>query len=173
MALVKCPECMNMVSTHATVCPNCGFPMNLADSYNYYLGFFDSMAADVAFYVVIKRDPSINSIQKRFDIGFNKAQQCFEELEKLKIVTAGSGQTSRKVLLSEEELYNTVFKHLDLMKNDTSLVNKYVDNFIKNAKRYLEEGNIVCTKSNLKMALYLDSENQEALYAFDKIQNFN
>ena len=35
MALIKCPECGREISDKALTCPNCGFPINTGNNYNY------------------------------------------------------------------------------------------------------------------------------------------
>lgn len=171
MALIKCPECMNLVSHHASTCPHCGFPMTLVNTNSEYLNFINSIAVDVAFYVVIKNDPSISSIQKVFNIGFNKAQMCFEKFEELRITSLGRGHESRSVIITENDLYTKVFDSLKIVKRDSDSIISYVERFKKNAKSYLKDGNIICAKSNLEMAKYLDPVNDEVLYALEKIKN--
>jgi S-DNA-T family DNA segregation ATPase FtsK/SpoIIIE len=67
----------------------------------------DELLADVARYVVLMEECSINKISKEFKIGFNRAQKIVESLENMGVVSKNLGSKARDVLVSEEEL-NTV-----------------------------------------------------------------
>lgn len=64
----------------------------------------DELFGDVARYVVSANNASINSIQKQFEIGFNRAQKLMEMLEQYQIVSRGQGTKAREVLVSELSL---------------------------------------------------------------------
>jgi len=64
----------------------------------------DDLFEDVAYYVVEKQNASINSIQKEFEIGFNRAQKIVEMLEYYQIVSESQGTKARQVLVSLMEL---------------------------------------------------------------------
>jgi S-DNA-T family DNA segregation ATPase FtsK/SpoIIIE len=64
----------------------------------------DDLFVDVAYYVVETKNASINSLQKQFEIGFNRAQKLVEMLEEYQIVTKSQGTKAREVLVTEEEL---------------------------------------------------------------------
>ncbi|MDD4000445.1 MAG: DNA translocase FtsK, partial [Bacilli bacterium] len=58
----------------------------------------------IAQYVVENDNASINNIQKRFGIGFNRAQNIVSGLEDLGIVSEGMAGKPRSVLVTMEEL---------------------------------------------------------------------
>ncbi len=64
----------------------------------------DDLFEDVAYYVVENQNASINSIQKQFEIGFNRAQKIVEMLEYYHIVSESQGTKAREVLVSLIEL---------------------------------------------------------------------
>jgi len=64
----------------------------------------DDLFEDVAYYVVSNNNASINSIQKEFTIGFNRAQRLVEMLEMYQIVSSSQGTKSRDVLVNINEL---------------------------------------------------------------------
>jgi len=64
----------------------------------------DDLFDDVAYFVVENQNASINSIQKQFEIGFNRAQKIVEMLEYYQIVSQGQGTKAREVLLTLSEL---------------------------------------------------------------------
>lgn len=64
----------------------------------------DELLGEVARYVVMKREASINKISKEFRIGFNRAQKIVEMLGEMNVVSDNVGSKARSVLVSEEEL---------------------------------------------------------------------
>ena len=64
----------------------------------------DELLNEVARYVVIKGEASINKISKEFKIGFNRAQKLVELLSDLGIVSDNVGSKARSVLVNEQEL---------------------------------------------------------------------
>lgn len=66
----------------------------------------DDLLYPVAQYVVRENSASINSIQKEFNIGFNRAQRIIELLEEMNIVARSEGTKPRKVLVTLAELEN-------------------------------------------------------------------
>lgn len=64
----------------------------------------DDLFEDVAYFVVDTENASINSIQKEFEIGFNRAQKIVEMLEYYSIVSASQGTKAREVLVTYNEL---------------------------------------------------------------------
>jgi len=64
----------------------------------------DDLFQDVARYVVSTGSSSINTIQKEFEIGFNRAQRLFEMMEEFEIVSRGQGTKAREVLVTPSEL---------------------------------------------------------------------
>jgi S-DNA-T family DNA segregation ATPase FtsK/SpoIIIE len=70
----------------------------------------DELFEDVAYFVVQSGNASINSIQKEFEIGFNRAQKLVEMLEEYQIVSQSQGTKAREVLVSISEL-KTILGH--------------------------------------------------------------
>lgn len=64
----------------------------------------DDLFPDVARYVVSTGSSSINTIQKEFEVGFNRAQRLFEMMEEFEIVSKGQGTKAREVLVTPSEL---------------------------------------------------------------------
>jgi len=64
----------------------------------------DDLFNDVAYFVVQTGNASINSIQKEFEIGFNRAQKLVEMLEQYDIVSPSQGTKAREVLVNAHEL---------------------------------------------------------------------
>jgi S-DNA-T family DNA segregation ATPase FtsK/SpoIIIE len=64
----------------------------------------DDLFSDVARFVVSTGSSSINTIQKEFEIGFNRAQRLFEIMEEFEIVSKGQGTKAREVLVTPSEL---------------------------------------------------------------------
>ena len=64
----------------------------------------DDLFSDVCRYVVSTGNSSINTIQKEFEVGFNRAQRLFEMMEEFEIVSKGQGTKAREVLVSPSEL---------------------------------------------------------------------
>ncbi|MFH1693745.1 MAG: DNA translocase FtsK [Bacillota bacterium] len=70
----------------------------------------DELFEDVAYFVVQTGNASINSIQKEFEIGFNRAQKLVEMLEEYQVVSPSQGTKAREVLVSISEL-KTILGH--------------------------------------------------------------
>jgi len=70
----------------------------------------DDLFEDVAYFVVQSGNASINSIQKEFEIGFNRAQKLVEMLEEYQVVSQSQGTKAREVLVSVNEL-KTILGH--------------------------------------------------------------
>ncbi|MGI6781692.1 MAG: DNA translocase FtsK [Acholeplasmataceae bacterium] len=72
----------------------------------------DELFVPVARFVVAEQRCSINSIQKEFSIGFNRAQMLVESLENYGIVSATQGTVAREVLVKSldhlEEILQTI-----------------------------------------------------------------
>ncbi|MCK5761691.1 MAG: DNA translocase FtsK, partial [Candidatus Izimaplasma sp.] len=69
----------------------------------------DELLNEVAAYVVIKGEASINKISKEFKVGFNRAQKIVELLADLGIVSDNVGSKARSVLVNKQEL-EEIFK---------------------------------------------------------------
>ena len=66
----------------------------------------DELFEDVARYVVEMQNASINNLQKRFNIGFNRAQSLIDLLESAGVVSPATPGKARRVLVDQEELEN-------------------------------------------------------------------
>ena len=64
----------------------------------------DELFEDIARYVVLQGEASINKISKEFSIGFNRAQKNVETLSDMGIVSDNVGPKARQVLVTMEEL---------------------------------------------------------------------
>ena len=64
----------------------------------------DELFPDVARYVVEMNNASINNLQKRFSIGFNRAQSLIDLLEKAGVVSPATPGKARCVLVDQEQL---------------------------------------------------------------------
>ena len=64
----------------------------------------DELFEDIAYFVVESGNASINSIQKEFTVGFNRAQRIVEMLEEYRIVSQVQGTKAREVLVNLQEL---------------------------------------------------------------------
>ena len=70
----------------------------------------DELFDDVARYVVEMQNASINNLQKRFNIGFNRAQSLIDLLESAGVVTPATPGKARRVLVDQEELEEILHK---------------------------------------------------------------
>jgi DNA segregation ATPase FtsK/SpoIIIE, S-DNA-T family len=73
----------------------------------------DDLFEDVAYFVVETENASINSIQKQFEIGFNRAQKIVEMLEYYNIVSTSQGTKAREVLVTMSQLNEILGKNQD------------------------------------------------------------
>src|SRR5690606_37177143 len=64
----------------------------------------DDLFSEVAYFVVREQNCSINTIQKEFEIGFNRAQKIVSLLEQYEIVSTSQGTKAREVLVTFDEL---------------------------------------------------------------------
>lgn len=64
----------------------------------------DELFPDVARYVVEMQNASINNLQKRFSIGFNRAQSLIDLLESAGVVSPATPGKARRVLVDLDEL---------------------------------------------------------------------
>ena len=58
-------------------------------------------------YCVMSNAASVSMIQRRFPIGYIKACKIVDWMENMNYITKAEGSKSRKVLLSQEEFFNT------------------------------------------------------------------
>lgn len=70
----------------------------------------DELFDDVARYVVEMQNASINNLQKRFNIGFNRAQSLIDLLESAGVVSPATPGKARRVLVDEEQLEEILHK---------------------------------------------------------------
>lgn len=57
----------------------------------------------VAGFIVKTKDSSISTIQREFNLGFNKAQLILQTLERLNVVSQIDGHRPRQVLVNEND----------------------------------------------------------------------
>ncbi|HPX71355.1 MAG TPA: DNA translocase FtsK [Acholeplasmataceae bacterium] len=72
----------------------------------------DDLFVPVARFVVVEQRCSINSIQKEFSIGFNRAQMLVEALENNRIVSEAQGTVAREVLIKTIADLEEVLKNI-------------------------------------------------------------
>lgn len=68
----------------------------------------DPMFEEVARFVVINRQGSTSSIQRKFSIGYNRAGRLMDQLEMAGIVGAAQGSKPREVLIADENQLNAI-----------------------------------------------------------------
>ena len=69
-----------------------------------HVGRWDELFEEVAHYVVVNQNASVNQLQKIFGTGFNRMDAMFKDMEVMGIITAAQQGTKRKVLVNELEL---------------------------------------------------------------------
>jgi len=75
----------------------------------------DPMFVDVARYVVANQQGSTSVLQRKFEIGYNRAGKLSDQLEAAGIVGPAKGPKGRDVLIQDEASLMEVFRRLDLM----------------------------------------------------------
>ncbi len=75
----------------------------------------DSMFMEVARYVVMNQQGSTSVLQRRFEIGYNRAGKLTDQLEAAGIVSAPKGPKGRDVLIQDETQLQEVFHRLELI----------------------------------------------------------
>lgn len=75
---------------------------------------FDPMLVEVARLVVCKQDGSTNFVQRKFEIGFNRARRMMDQLEIIGVVGAANESNSRDVLIPDEKTLNIVLSKCNL-----------------------------------------------------------
>ena len=71
----KCLNCLKEIGLFYETCPKCGSVMHTK--------FEDDLFLEVARYVVDKQACSINEIQMKFNLKFNRAKQLVEPIRKI------------------------------------------------------------------------------------------
>ncbi len=102
---------------------------------------FDPLLKDAARLIVQTRVASTSLIQRRMKIGYNRAGQLMDQLEKIGVVGANIGFKAREVLIkSEDELENFIQNELKSSKNNIqSFYNKYQEEIERKRNEYLEQ----------------------------------
>ena len=72
----------------------------------------DELFVPVARFVVTEQRCSINSIQKEFSIGFNRAQTLVDALENYRIVSEAQGTIAREVLVKTQDQLEEILKNI-------------------------------------------------------------
>lgn len=75
----------------------------------------DPMFAEVARYVVLNQQGSTSILQRKFEIGYNRAGKLSDQLEAAGVVGPAKGSKGRDVLIQDEMGLNEVFTRLGLM----------------------------------------------------------
>ena len=69
---------------------------------------YDEYLYDAAIYAIENNTCSVSLLQRKFNIGFNRASSIINKLEELKIISEYNGSKPRKVLVTKEELQNLI-----------------------------------------------------------------
>jgi S-DNA-T family DNA segregation ATPase FtsK/SpoIIIE len=76
----------------------------------------DPLFKDAARLVVLEQQASTSLLQRKFEIGFNRAGRLMDQLEAAGVVSIARGNKPREVLvLDEAHLEASVFKRLDIV----------------------------------------------------------
>ncbi|MBQ0035199.1 MAG: DNA translocase FtsK, partial [Bacteroidales bacterium] len=75
----------------------------------------DPMFAEVARYVVNNQQGSTSVLQRRFEIGYNRAGKLTDQLEAAGVVGPNKGSKGREVLIQDEMALREIFSQLGLM----------------------------------------------------------
>jgi len=74
----------------------------------------DPMFRDAARLIVAEQQGSTSLLQRKFEIGFNRAGRLMDQLEAAKIVSASRGSKPRDVLVIDELVLEQIFKTLEI-----------------------------------------------------------
>jgi len=75
----------------------------------------DPMFGEIARYVVMNQQGSTSVLQRRFEIGYNRAGKLTDQLEAAGIVGPNKGSKGREVLVQDEMALREVFEKLGLL----------------------------------------------------------
>ncbi len=78
------------------------------------VGRLDDRFVEIAEYVVMHQQGSTSNIQRRFDMGYNRAGRLMDQLEKVGIVSAANGSKPREVLVSDIATLDRILSGLGL-----------------------------------------------------------
>lgn len=78
---------------------------------------FDPCFLDAARLVISTQQCSTSAIQRRFNIGYNRAGRIIDQLEHVGVVGIATGSAPRDVLLSDEKALLEIISNLDVEKN--------------------------------------------------------
>lgn len=77
---------------------------------------FDPCFLDAARLVISTQQGSTSTIQRRFSIGYNRAERIIDQLEHVGVVGIATGYATRDVLLSDENALLEIISNLDVEK---------------------------------------------------------
>ena len=78
------------------------------------VGRLDDRFEEIAQYVVMHQQGSTSNIQRRFDMGYNRAGRLMDQLEKVGIVSGANGSKPREVLVSDIATLDRILSDLGL-----------------------------------------------------------
>ncbi|MBO4362137.1 MAG: AAA family ATPase [Paludibacteraceae bacterium] len=78
---------------------------------------YDSIFVDVAKFVVENQEGSVSRIQRRFEIGYNRAGKISDQLESAGIYGPNKGSTGHDVLVKDQEELNEILLQLNGSKS--------------------------------------------------------
>ena len=76
------------------------------------LEYVDSLFDDAARLIVQEQNGSVALLQRKFQIGYNRAGSIMEQLEKAGIVGIAQGNNPREVLISNEQKLEEVLNDI-------------------------------------------------------------
>jgi S-DNA-T family DNA segregation ATPase FtsK/SpoIIIE len=76
------------------------------------MSHLDPLFEDAARLIVINQSGSTSLIQRKFAIGYNRAGQLMDQLEKAGVVGAAMGSKPREVMIQDENSLNNLFASL-------------------------------------------------------------
>lgn len=121
-AFIDTPEIEDMVNFiarqqsygHAYILPEYQPEGGDAKSSSGDVGRLDDRFAEIAEYVVMHQQGSTSNIQRRFDMGYNRAGRLMDQLEKVGIVSGANGSKPREVLVSDIATLDRILSDLGL-----------------------------------------------------------
>lgn len=72
----------------------------------------DPLFDDAARLIVVNQSGSTSLLQRKFAIGYNRAERMMDQLEKAGIVGAANGSKPREVLIQDENSLNSILSAL-------------------------------------------------------------
>lgn len=91
--------------------PNSHYNKKQLNSQDIDIKSYDPLLSEAAHAIVITQQGSCSMIQRRFSIGYNRAGQLMEQLEKIGVVGAERGSRPRDVLIADIDSLNSLLSN--------------------------------------------------------------